>query len=449
MVHNCINNIENEFNVEGIKVNGNSCWPLFRNKFFELIRSKKLNVKSRINQVGFTNFFKLLWLSKYGIKFLLFPKKVDFLIFSATERRKELNGQYHDRVVEGIHSMSKSLLIENPFPAISHIPKRKLPNKNVLSESALYFLAKVFSIGARYELKGEETLNAIKDKYDIQLSTGSIIKRYLGQKKVGRLLVTLFRPKAVFFVYSASSQGYINAFKEASIPVIELQHGVINKEHIVYNNQISLNRNMLPDYLLTYGEYELQLFDEKNYFVDSSKVFPIGNYLIDYYRERIGKKERKKQLVFSGQSIFDKKSIPWLIEIARALSEWEIVVVPRQGSDMCALETAKNIYVERKKSIYEVITESNLHCTVNSSSCIDALALGIPTIFLNVDNQARNYYENVSKFYSFADNPSEAIRLLESFNPVPESEVIKESKYFVVNDYYKNIDSFLKNRLNI
>jgi len=437
--------IETSFYVDSIRVNNTDAWSLFRFRVFELVRTKKLNVPNRLKKINLKTTIKLSFLLFYGLKYFLFPRKYDYLIFSSSERRKSIDGVKHDRVIEGLLGSSSALLIENPFPLLKHVCKSQIPTKSVFSESILFLLIKILSFNEKYIFEGVDVVREIEKKYTIKIPIDTTIKRFLGQRKVAKILVRKYNPKAVFFVYGSSSQGYIQEFKRQSVPVVELQHGVINENHAAYIYHSKSNREQLPDYLLTYGEYESKFFTEKNKFINSKNVFPIGNYLVDYYRGVKRKKSGESiKLVFSGQSIFDNHSLSFLNEVSEQLPEIDITFIPRNPFDVDKGSLSDDINLEIEKSIYEVLLCSDIHCTVNSSSAIDALCLGVPTVFINFKNQASLYYGGLSRYFHFVESSEKLVEFLRDFVKPPIEEVMEDSFFFVKSDHQNSIKKFLE-----
>ncbi len=122
------------------------------------------------------------------------------------------------------------------------------------------------------------------------------LKELLEVKKLFSTYVSLYkeylsvvRPKIVFVDHASYTNITKNcamtvACKENSIPAVEFQHGIIPKNYYVYNygTQIteSMNcRRLLPDYLLTKGEYWNSVSNSpvKKYVVGSPNVGNIKN----------------------------------------------------------------------------------------------------------------------------------------------------------------------------
>src|SRR5690606_27019292 len=141
-----------------------------------------------------------------------------------------------------------------------------------MSESILYL--GVFVLGflgfKKSKLENEHIIKDIQQEYGYEINYNRFLLIHEGQYRLIKLLLKYFKkPKAVFFVYSASSMGYIKAFKEFNVPVVEIQHGVINKEHNAYNVNNDFGKELFPDYLLTYGNRELKVFNNpENYFIN-------------------------------------------------------------------------------------------------------------------------------------------------------------------------------------
>ena len=139
----------------------------------------------------------------------------------------------------------------------------------------------------------------------------------------------------MFIAPAYTATGYVRALKEKGITVVEIQHGVINKEHFGYNVYLPFNRNYFPDYLLSFGEQERRVFHAPNQSVESDKVIPTGSFYIDYIERHYQPKMSRQtgQMVFS-VSLQDcdigKKVIPFLMTVANANPSCVFLLKPRR-----------------------------------------------------------------------------------------------------------------------
>lgn len=121
-----------------------------------------------------------------------------------------------------------------------------------------------------------------------------------------------FQKIIMYDEYSAPHYALITAAKNLNCKVISLQHGIINENHSGYiipkKYKDSYN---LPDYLLTYGNYEKELLTKMSIW-EESKVIPLGcprydplsDYSIDEheFREKYNIPKDKKILFWPTQT---------------------------------------------------------------------------------------------------------------------------------------------------
>ncbi len=93
----------------------------------------------------------------------------------------------------------------------------------------------------------------------------------------------MLKPKRIYLVCFYDKQYIVKAAKELKIEVIDIQHGIIGKEHSAYFSSLLLSDIYLPDKLYSFGE------SEKEYFIDSgivstNNIIPIGNYYLEYIK---------------------------------------------------------------------------------------------------------------------------------------------------------------------
>ena len=92
-----LGDIENAYDVEKITLNGECVWPVLRFKLNEQLRSLS-GVKPRTLQVNNKLIAKAVKSLFYGFHEFFRFRKYEFWVFSASDRRKLLNGVYVDRV---------------------------------------------------------------------------------------------------------------------------------------------------------------------------------------------------------------------------------------------------------------------------------------------------------------------------------------------------------------
>ncbi len=79
---------------------------------------------------------------------------------------------------------------------------------------------------------------------------------YISGKKYYEKIIDKTQPKVIIEVVSYIFSRFIlnEIAKERGIKIIELQHGIMNKEHIAYNFYENIELNQLPDYYFVFGD---------------------------------------------------------------------------------------------------------------------------------------------------------------------------------------------------
>jgi hypothetical protein len=126
------------------------------------------------------------------------------------------------------------------------------------------------------------------------------------------MLEKLKPKKIIFTCYYGINYSLVVAAKDLEIKTIELQHGIITPNHpgYIYPKKYK-NKFTLPDYLITYGNYEKELLIKHSIW-DEKQVIPLGcprydflaNYKIDKdkLKEKLGIPKDNKILFWATQT---------------------------------------------------------------------------------------------------------------------------------------------------
>lgn len=453
--------IEQKYNVQTLTYKGNHIWPLVRLKLNEEIRAVR-NIQSRTFKLRWNIILKLLRTATYGLKKLCSLRKYGYWIFSSSDRRKKTqNGTYEDRVVGfAAHLWQDSLIIENPYPLGKHYKKNEVYPDEIISQTIFSLAVRTISIFLQKpKVENEPLLKKIFDDLGVQINYVRVIKEVRAQYMLGRFLLKFSRPKVVIFVYSASSMGFIKAFKEAGIPVVEIQHGVINESHYAYNIYKDFGNDFFPDYLFTYGKRECSIFHKENFFIDDSKVFPVGYYFLEMAKknkESVAKakmlKQRFKKIVaFSLQDPFDSFNFGFLDQVAALDPMVGYLLVPRNPIKLYdQFKTRPNVIIERDLNIYECLAFADYHSTINSTCAIESLCFGVPNILYNYDGWAWRYYSNVLKDSGhtvFVDSADEFIATLNRQQFFPREKIKKAGALFFEDNFLQNVKRIVETEI--
>ena len=444
-----IEDIEKNLPVESIEAGNMQVWPFLKIYFGNLLISNLGAVDININI--FKSFFRSF---HYGF-FNLF-RRYDYIIFSGSSERKMINNQLHDKSIDFIsQSLDKALVFELPIPV--HYPKKDIPTKYIASKYILYLLIHIRSklFFRAPIINNEQLLQDILNKHNIKLDYKSLIKKHLAQHKIMSFLIRIYKPKAVFFVCSYTHMAFIKALKDRGIKVIEIQHGVINKNHLAYNLYKKLDSNFYPDYLLTFGKKEKEVFAANNFFIKESNVLTAGHLYIDYIAGTYSGDTRfkalisgyKKAVAITADGIpLDATTFEFLKKAAQIDKNIIYIYIPRNKFTKKAFTFNDNIKVVDWLNCYEIMAQCDFHSTVYSTCALEAPSVGIQNILINLNNLSKTHYDSVlnnKEITRYVKTPEEYVETINNFKMQEKEYIINANRDIIVPGYKENIKEIL------
>lgn len=436
---------------------GIELWPILRLYYFEKAERKEEGSLDRTVKINHRFIFMMIRSLFFGFHNIRKLFQVKTLVFSAGYRNKMYDGKYIDSIAGGIINYYKNdvCVIENPYPD-GHIKLCRRYNHRVVSESILFLIAYVIGVfSKKFKIIGEEELNKLHSELDVEVNYRSILSRYVGQYRTMKWLLKYMKVKQVYIVSSCSYLGYIRAFKEKGISVIELQHGTIHKKHFYYNPREQYDRFFYPDYFLTFGTKDVNVLCS-NCFISKDQIFPVGNYLLSLIAQKKCdryKLERQKYriiIAFSAQLPFEHEAINFLKEVISLDHSILIKYIPRNTSkDYSKFALNDNIQVDRETSIYDAILSSDLHSTISSTCAIEALFLGKQNLIVDIHHESVDFYKDFfDETYSFfVDTPDKYVLQTKQLREIEPSLLINSVSSSYISDYNNKFESFVKEYL--
>lgn len=394
-----IKKIEQKHDMMLVKYKGVSVWPLLRINIIDAITGNNVTMKSTgvsaVKQVLSTLFYynPLNGFCKHKV-----------WLFTAYERRKIINGRKILRVSGCVtEAEPDTLVIEKPSPDQWSHPRSEVPEKAIVSESWLLFMVHALAILSKpfsIKLEKEKLLRDVLDGYGIKFDYVSSLKVLISQKQIfDVVLAFLPKPKKVIIECPYTIMGYVWSLHEHGIPVIELQHGVLNDKHYAYNSEYRSNE-LYPDTLCVFGddEYNYMQSDGCYYCKDVRKT---GLYYMELAKNSFqvdpfaGYRSHYKHIVLvAGQRGYEDQMAKYVREAAKVTSECLYVYVPR-NTDAGLSFKAPNIVYRPGINIYGYMIWCDLHLTISSTTCLECQYYHKPTIFYNYSNMSKSYYRSV------------------------------------------------------
>lgn len=433
-----VQQIEGEGAVQGVRVNGIPFWPFFKIHFFD----RYAFGRSSVVQVSGSNLLGLLKARTYGNS----KPNADFRYwaFSNSDQRRKLHGKMVDRLVDPIaEQLENMLLFETPVPI--HHPLDQVATKHIRSRIDLKLRERRYekTRKGKVQIEGAEVLYALKENHQVDIDVQAIATKFMAQVWTMEWLLKKGKPQKVFFVAPYISMGYVHALKSAGIKVVELQHGVINRAHEGYNLSYAPAPTLVPDQLWTFGESERRLFEVgpmKQF--RPEQVVPIGHYYLEAISRNMREEKfqfRKLVAVSLQEDPLGDQLVPFIHEAAALDRSIGFVLVPRKRKpyDYDQYGSSENVFFIPERNIYEVISFSDLHCTMFSTCAAEALSLGRPNVLVNIAGKAQEYFGGVlgkEQFTSYAESPEELVAAINAA-PLPDQRIALSNAERIVPGY--------------
>jgi len=315
---------------------------------------------------------------------------------------------------------------------------------------------RAFSVGLSDKFK--KYIFDVEIALQVNLNHEYLMKRFKASEFVMNSLLKLYRPKMFFCTVAYPIMGYVCAAKKMNIPVIEFQHGYIGTSHRAYNVSANIASEAYPDFVACWGEYEAGFFkNPHNYYVDSSRVYTVGNFYTDYLREADLKSQsissRNKFNVLIAVTMQDPVENQ-MLEFVKRLAELDptqgFLILPRNRPhafyDNWALDLP-NVFTDKTMNSYQGIACCNVHTTCWSTMAFEALVLGKPNILIDENRIATNSLGDTlgqTEFTYYADSPSEFMNLVQKAVLAESNQIKQSSERFFQSKSTENVENAVK-----
>lgn len=391
-----IREIELKYDVMSIKLQDVSVWPYLRCYLVDMLGYQKAR-KPSFSNVSFI----LKNLFRYNP--FVICKRMDIWSYSGVITRKKIGIKYHHHASGVLPALYDRILnFENPEASRPHFSKEKIPEKYIISNSWSIFLSRGIEYILRIrnlKISNGEILEKINANYHILFDYKFRIRLLYAQKIATDILLKIGkRPKLAVIECPYDQMGYVWSFHTHSIPVIELQHGVLNDSHYAYNS-IYNGGILAPDVLCVYGNQELEFLNSRRT-PFCNEIVKTGLYILElsdkFFKDDIFLADRNIYdaiIVIAGQSDCERELLAFIEKTAIISPQYKFIYLPRR---ICDLKSSiKNISIVFNVNIYQYLKHCDIHCTVSSTTCLEAQYFNKPNIFIELNNTARKYYGDI------------------------------------------------------
>lgn len=451
-IHEKVQHIESTFNVENLLAKrGKSSfqiYPWLKVRLFHkhmmgtdvLVSKSKRELLSQISSIfyGFHHFFR----------------RYDFWCFTNSSERTLIEDKYYDKLFDyfGNNYAKKALLIE--FRLLKKYKRKDVSSKYVVSKSIFALIEEIYALLfiRNFKIENEELIDEINSFLGCSVNHTAIIKKNIAQYEMMKFwLKILPNPKLVFLTVSYSNFGYIRAFKERGIKVLEMQHGLIGNNHYAYYYLAKMDAIQFPSEIVVFGNNEHTFFKNKTNF-PVNDCHPVGRYIIDYYFDKSKEVETFKSACVSLQDgDYGDELMQFLIDYNHQFnSKFTFIIQPRRTTESyyrSKFDLPAN-FIFANSNVYQTIADSDLHITIFSTTAIEALSIGKQNILVNLGGKAN---ENLSEqlktnpYTFFVDSTSEFHEALSSLKSTAKNKIADSNNNNITGNYKHNISALLDN----
>lgn len=450
-----IKEIELKYPLREITSEGQQVWPLIRTVLWTHYTSRLVPIK--ISSLKVSELIQLTKQFFFGFRFYF--RKYDYLCFSDSSERKLIDGKWIDKSVDYIlNELSSVLLFETPLP----IHRKNSATRFLASKLPLYLLARLYSAFflRNIRVQNEQVITEIFTELRMDFDYKSTLRSMLSQYQVGIFLNFLYKPKAVFIQCSYTNMGFVKAFRDNGVIVIEVQHGLISSSHEAYNVFTKFDPSYSPSYFLSYGTREIDLFGKSHFLESSERVIPVGHYYLDLVSSSTQTRSEVIPEVLdfdfgvavTGQNLYDVESrlIKLITQAAIRMPDVCFFYIPRSSKSeiFTTQELPQNLVVSFERDTYEVIRLCDVHTTIFSTCAIEAIVLGVPNVLINIDDLTVSHLKEILGCLpatEIVDNVTDyESRIRAALN---SKKPIKPNPYLIAPEYRKNIANFIDTRI--
>ncbi len=245
----------------------------------------------------------------------------------------------------------------------------------------------------------------------------SCLSKISMQLESARLLLDRLDPSIIVesCSYDSAAVALNLVAKDRRIPIIEIQHGILYEEHPGYSAYLPTSQslpNPIPDRILVYGEwFRDSLVKASPALYKKENIRIAGSPRINRFRRRVDHRksdEIRKSLrsgmgilpdeyliVVTTQPIVTKQLVQFLSQVASILPEAIHVCVKLHPGEVCLFNSVYRslshyprvtIVTDGSCDLYDLLASSDIHASVCSTVVLEAMALGVPNLIINLDS---------------------------------------------------------------
>lgn len=377
-------NLEKHNNLFSLKINNVFFYELIRMGIYYYIleNSKIYSKQPKKNLKNILKIFFFMIIDFFNLKKKkLLKNKIAVMPHTRLEKNVDIYTFFFKQIIKDFTYLHQS--IGKNFNVLD----------NALNIDHLVFLKIIKFPFFFFNLKSNEPINKIINLFKNEFNLKDSFKKFVYNLVKNKLLSIeeslKFLKKSKFtylFVVNAYGNNHmIYAANKLGIKTIELQHGVINKNHLGYNypKQKNLKLFSFPNQVLLFGE---KWKENVNFPIKDKNIIPLGFPYFDAQANKVKLKKNKNILIISQITIRN-----YLLEfIKTTLSKNKQIFFtykphPKEDISLAYTFFKKNdllsnvIIPAASKNIYDLYNEHQMQIGVFSTSIYEGYACGLKT----------------------------------------------------------------------
>lgn len=442
-----IKKLEDKKQFQNLKIFDIHIWPLIRLHFAKISNFQNKNQKKILSTKK--NYLKLLnFLFK---NFFQKTKIVDVFAYSRSEDNiTDEDNNYYDKNLDSVikkfrtesQSIEKYILYNNnsnELPNIEEVYHFSLLTYSTINY-ILFRLSILFKLNIRKFKKEILFLNKFLDK-NFKIDTNDMYKDltiiYFYSKLFQKILKKK-KPKLVIVscYYNLIGFSLIHAANKLNIPSVDVQHGICEPVHIMYNNWNYIPKkgyNIIPNFFMSWGE---KTADSINFYFNNSPhkaviggKLDLNQYKFDKNKSIIIKKLKKiigkdKKIILFTCSL---KNIPEnfyqsIIELSKKNNCFFLIRFHPLHSFSYSEKLINNLKknkincfdyeITSKANIYDLLSISDFHFTGDSTVAYEALNFNIKSII--IEKEGKIFFSDYisKKIFIYTENFNEIVSII-------------------------------------
>lgn len=398
--------MEEELDLFNKQINGVYFWELIRLSVVSQIAQKtglygqaqvrtESNVKN-VSHFAYNAFKNIIYKNPF------FSTNIDIVFWGGSRRKLMDDGFwwniYCDPVMDSLFDFN-SLLLESTYLG-NHFKPCKTNNIKYIDFISFIRYFKNMFIRYRTALSVEDMydLNKIKsrliDVFNITVDIENIVTSSLRMRSVMlpvyRSLLKRIKPKIVVVICSYGKETFIEACKQQKIPVVELQHGTINRYHTGYSFPGKYySKTTFPDYFLTFGDYWKKLVQ---FPIPQERVISTGYPFFDMETAKYNSIPKKNQIVFISQGTIGARMSRFAVEL-QFRQDFDLDIVYKlhpgeysrwQKDYPWLVNSGLSVIDDESEPLYKLLAQSKALVGVYSTVVYEGLGMGLPTYLVDL-----------------------------------------------------------------